>query len=191
MLQMSWRRGKDFELFYRQWVAFAYNIAYRMSGNHAEAEEIVQDTFIRVYRFVEKFKGGSLKSWLYRIVVNLSYTRLQKNKVRYLHEQPFEQNGEPEEEMQVDIVDESGDPGRQIDFKEMSEPVQQALNILPSEQKAILILSDIEGLTYQEISDIVQCPVGTVRSRLSRARNMFRNALKHYAVKGGRMSCRK
>lgn len=185
MLELGWQREKDFELFYSQWAAFIYNVAYRMCGNHIETEEIVQDTFIRVFRFVDRFRGGSLKSWLYRIVMNLSYTYLQRNKVRHLHEIPLDNEGEEKEDLFKDnFIDDTASPEQQIEKQEVTDKVQLALNSLPTEQKTVLILSDVEGLSYKEISTIVDCPVGTVRSRLARARKLFREALKHSRVKG-------
>lgn len=185
MLQISWQREKDFELFYTQWASFIYNVAYRMCGNHTETEEIVQDTFIRVFRFLNKFRGGSLKSWLYRIVMNLSYTYIQRNKVRHIHEIPLDHEGGEEKEdcMKECFIDNTATPEQQIEKKEVTDTVQFALNTLPAEQKAVLVLSDVEGLSYKEISNILDCPVGTVRSRLARARKLFREALQHSRIK--------
>ena len=185
MLELSWQREKDFELFYSQWAAFIYNVAYRMCGNHIETEEIVQDTFIRVFRFVDRFRGGSLKSWLYRIAMNLSYTYLQRNKVRHIHEISLDHDGGEEKEdlFKDNFIDNTASPEQQIEKQEITDTVQFALNLLPTEQKAVLILSYVEGLSYKEISNIVDCPVGTVRSRLARARKLFREALKHSRVK--------
>lgn len=177
MLHLNWQKDIDFELFYRQWVAFIYNVAYRIAGSHVEAEDLVQETFIRVFRFIKNFRGGSIKSWLYRIVINISYTTLQKNKIRHINETPLE-GTIGEDTLMEELPDKSGDPCYQIDYSQMSDTIQSAINSLPFEQKTILVLSDVEGLSYKEISDIAGCPVGTVRSRLSRARQMFIQAMK-------------
>jgi RNA polymerase sigma-70 factor (ECF subfamily) len=154
-----------------------YNFAYRLTGNEADASDLTQEAFIRVFRAWRSFKPGtSFRSWIYRIVTNLHRDELRRRKGRYHEEIP--DDNEPQE---------FGD-GRPLAIEPieeyvegyLSEPVAKALADLTDEQRQIVLLADLEGCSYEEIGEIVGCAVGTVRSRLHRARERLRNLLNRY-----------
>ncbi|HVN69597.1 MAG TPA: sigma-70 family RNA polymerase sigma factor [Candidatus Binatia bacterium] len=154
-----------------------YNFAYRLTRNEADARDLTQEAFIRVYKAWKSFKPGtSFLSWIYRIVTNLHRDELRRRKGRYLEEIP--EAGEPQEYG-------GGRPLAVAPIEEyveghLSEPVSKALAGLSSEQREIVLLADIEGCSYQEIGQIVGCSVGTVRSRLHRARGQLRKLVTRY-----------
>lgn len=152
----------------------AYNFAYRLTRNEADASDLTQEAFIRVFRAWKSFvPGTSFLSWIYRIVTNLHRDELRRRKGRYLEEIP--EDNAPQ--------DFGGDRPMAItpieDYVEaqMSESMAKALDALTPEQRAVLVLADIEEYSYQEIAEIVGCSIGTVRSRLHRARGQLRNLI--------------
>jgi RNA polymerase sigma-70 factor, ECF subfamily len=151
-----------------------YNYAYRLTQNEADAGDLTQEAFIRVYRAWRSFKPGtSFLSWIYRIVTNLHRDELRRRKGRYQEEIPEDHElqeyggGRP---LAVEPIEEYVE-------SQLSEPVSKALADLTTEQRQIVLLADVEGYSYQEIAEIVGCTVGTVRSRLHRARGQLRGLL--------------
>lgn len=148
-----------------------YNFAYRLTGNEADARDLTQDAYIRVYRAWRSFQPGtSFLSWIYRIVTNLYRDELRRRKGRYQEELP--EDNAPQEyggqkPLAVNPIDDyvSG---------QLGEPLAKALALLSPEQRQVIVLADIEEYSYQEIADIVGCSIGTVRSRLHRARAQLR-----------------
>lgn len=147
-----------------------YNFAFRLTHNEADARDLTQEAFLRVYRAWQSFKPGtSFLSWIYRIVTNLHRDELRRRKGRYLEEIPED-----------DTQYHSGDRPLAVapidDYVEslFSEPLAKALDELGAEQRQIVMLADVEGFSYHEIAGIVGCSVGTVRSRLHRARALLR-----------------
>lgn len=148
-----------------------YNFAYRLTRNEADASDLAQEAFIRVFRAWRSFEPGtSFLSWIYRIVTNLYRDELRRRKGRYQEEIP--EDNAPQEfggdrPLAVQPID---------DYVEaqMSETVSKALEALTPDQRAVLVLADIEEYSYQEIAEIVGCSIGTVRSRLHRARGQLR-----------------
>jgi RNA polymerase sigma-70 factor (ECF subfamily) len=148
-----------------------YNFAYRLTRNEADARDLTQDAFIRVYRAWRNFKPGtSFLSWIYRIVTNLYRDELRRRKGRYQDEIPEDRaagefgGGQPPAIQPIEEYVEGY----------LSEHVSKALSELAAEQRQIVLLADVEGCSYQEIGEIVGCSVGTVRSRLHRARGQLR-----------------
>ncbi|MBV8602499.1 MAG: sigma-70 family RNA polymerase sigma factor [Candidatus Eremiobacteraeota bacterium] len=148
-----------------------YNFAYRLTGNEADARDLTQDAFIRVYRAWRSFQPGtSFLSWIYRIVTNLHRDELRRRKGRFQEEIP--EDNAPQEfggqkPLAVHPIDDYVE-------RQLSEPLSRALRRLSSEQRQVIILADIEEYSYQEIADIMGCSIGTVRSRLHRARALLR-----------------
>jgi RNA polymerase sigma factor (sigma-70 family) len=148
-----------------------YNFAYRLTRNEADASDLTQEAFIRVFRAWKSFvPGTSFLSWIYRIVTNLHRDELRRRKGRYLEEIP--EDNAPQEfgggrPLAIQPID---------DYVEaqMSESMAKALDALTPEQRAVLVLADVEEYSYQEIAEIVGCSIGTVRSRLHRARGQLR-----------------
>ncbi|MBV8196816.1 MAG: sigma-70 family RNA polymerase sigma factor [Candidatus Eremiobacteraeota bacterium] len=155
----------------------AYNYAYRLTQNDADARDLTQDAFVRVYRAWRSFKPGtSFRSWIYRILTNLHRDELRRRKGRYPEELPSDdeshaRNGRP---LAVEPIEEYVDGY-------LSEPVSRALAALPAEQRRIVLLADIDDLSYQEIAEIVGCSIGTIRSRLHRARGQLRTLVTRYS----------
>jgi RNA polymerase sigma-70 factor (ECF subfamily) len=148
-----------------------YNFAYRLTRNESDASDLTQEAFIRVFRAWRSFKPGtSFLSWIYRIVTNLHRDELRRRKGRYQEEIP--EANEPQQFT-------SGRPLAVAPIEEfidgyLSEPVSKALSDLTAEQREIVLLADVEDFSYQEIGEIIGCSVGTVRSRLHRARGQLR-----------------
>jgi RNA polymerase sigma-70 factor, ECF subfamily len=154
-----------------------YNFAYRLTRNEADARDLTQEAYIRIYRAWRSFKPGtSFLSWIYRIVTNLYRDELRRRKVRYQEEIP--NDNQPQEfgggrPLAVQPIEEYLDGY-------LSEPLAKALESLTPEQRQIILLADVEDCSYQEIGEIVGCSVGTVRSRLHRARGQLRKLVTRY-----------
>jgi len=148
-----------------------YNFAFRLTGNEADARDLTQDAFIRVYRAWRSFQPGtSFLSWVYRIVTNLYRDELRRKKGRFLEELP-------EDSARQDYGGErplAVDPIEDYMAGQLGGPMQKALERLSSDQRQVIVLADIEEYSYQEIADIMGCSIGTVRSRLHRARALLR-----------------
>ena len=140
----------------------AYNLAYWLIRNASDAEDVVQDAFLRAFKYLDGFRGGSSRAWLLSIVRNASYDWLRANRKNETIEFDEELHG-PEQ-----VVSES-DPT--ITRTTEQEMVRQAIEELPVAYREVTILRELEGVPYKEIAKIVQVPVGTVMSRLARARN--------------------
>ncbi len=165
----------------------AYNVAYRIMGDTDAAADATQDAFVKAFKSIEQYKGGSFKSWLMRIVTNTCYDQL-----RYHKRRPTEalEGEEAEAEYTPHLIDDAEPPEEMALRHELGEMLQQAINLLPPEQRMVLILSDAEGFSYQEIADITASSLGTVKSRLNRARTKLRDILQqqellpaHYRLK--------
>jgi len=154
-----------------------YNFAYRLTGNEPDASDLTQEAFVRVFRAWRSFKPGtSFLSWIYRIVTNLYRDELRRRKGRYQEEIP--EANEPQQfgsgrPLAVQPIEEYIDGY-------LSEPVSKALSELTAEQRQIVLLADVDDFSYQEIGEIVGCSVGTVRSRLHRARGQLRKLVNRH-----------
>jgi RNA polymerase sigma-70 factor (ECF subfamily) len=157
------------------------NIAYRIIGNYDEACEMVQETFISAYKNIRGFKGkAKFSTWLYAICINLSRNRLRQVRTRQ-HREPYSVgNPIPLEDGQVAGDPPSSDPSPldRLEERDVQEKVQGCINALDAEFKEVIILRDIQGFSYDEISDMLKIPEGTVKSRLFRAREGMRDCLK-------------
>ena len=148
-----------------------YNFAYRLTGNEADARDLTQEAFIRVYRAWRSFQPGtSFLSWIYRIVTNLHRDELRRRKGRFQEEIP-EDNAPQEYGGSKPLAT---DPVEDYMADQLGGPLAKALAQLSPEQRQVIVLADIEEYSYQEIADIMGCSIGTVRSRLHRARALLR-----------------
>lgn len=158
----------------------AYNVAYRMTGNHTDAEDLTQETFLKAYRFFDKYKRDMpFENWLYRIMSNLFIDWLRrrpKAQVRSLDEPIRLEEGET----LLDLPDTAEGPESLALASELDGEMQAALNTLSEDFRLTVVLSDIEGLSYEEVSEVMGCSIGTVRSRLHRARRLLRDKLRSY-----------
>lgn len=172
-------RRDEFDKLVRRHQKHAYNVAYRMTGNHADAEDLTQEAFVRAFRFFGAYKRDwPFDNWLYKIMSNLfvdTLRRRPKARVQSL-DQPIE-NASKSDDVYLEIADHASNPEASIMRDELDEAVQAGLNSLPKEFRTAVILADIEGLSYEEISDVMNCSLGTVRSRLHRGRKMLRSKL--------------
>jgi len=160
----------------------AYNIAYRMTGNHADAEDLTQEAFIRAFRFFGQYKRElPFDSWLYKIMSNAfvdTLRRRPKAQIRSLDAPVATEDGEAF----LDIADPSDGPEDLVLSREMDSRIQSALGSMPEDFRLAVIYADIEGLSYEEIADAMSCSIGTVRSRLHRGRKLLRDRLKAYTA---------
>jgi RNA polymerase sigma-70 factor (ECF subfamily) len=156
----------------------AYNTAFRILGNHYDASDAVQEAFIKAFKAIRKFKGGSFKVWLLRIVTNACKDALRASKRRPTV--PLYPSASTQEGLELErtprLADEEN-PENYAERQELARLVQEAIDALPFDQKAVIVLADLEGLDYFEISETLGIPVGTVKSRLSRARAKVRDYL--------------
>ena len=161
-----------------------YNFAYHLTYNEEDANDLVQETFMKAFRFINSFDSGTnAKAWLFKILKNgfiNEYRKKKKepSKVDYediiAYQDADEDKGGVAYDLREDIFDDM-----------MGDEITIALNSLPIDFKTVILLCDIEGFTYEEISKIIDIPIGTVRSRLHRARNMLKESLRDYAAKMG------
>ncbi len=156
--------------------ARVYNLCYRMLGNPDAAADATQDTFLSAYQAIGRFRGGSLKAWLLRIATNACYDQLRRN-VRRPTQSLDEMMDDPDAPVDFPSNDRSGDPEARAEQAELRRDIGLALLELPDEQRMALVLSDIQGLSYEEIAEVTSSSLGTVKSRISRARFKMRDAL--------------
>ena len=144
----------------------AYNLARWLAGNDADAQDVVQEAYLRAFKFLNGFRGGDSRSWLLRIVRNAFYDLLKRNR--------REETGTQFDEEIHSADDETGMPDTSLLEKADHELVRTAIGDLPCEFREILVLRELEGFSYKEIADISGLPLGTVMSRLARAREHLR-----------------
>lgn len=161
-----------------------YNFAYRLTFEEDDAKDLVQDAFMKSYRFVESFQEGTnAKAWLFRILKNSFINDFRKkskepSKVDYQEVESFYNSDDVNKSITTDLRVES--------LKGMmGDEVSNALNALDEDFRTVIILCDLNGFKYDEMAKILDIPIGTVRSRLHRARNLLREKLKEYAQSMG------
>jgi RNA polymerase sigma-70 factor (ECF subfamily) len=151
-----------------------YNLAYRILGDPAAAADAAQDAFFSAFRALGQYRGGSFKAWLLRIVTNACYDQLRSKRRR-----PTDSLDDLD--VEADHVRYLRDPAEQpeefVERQELGRAIQEGLRTLPAEQRTIVVLSDIQGLDYQEIAEVEGVSLGTVKSRLSRGRAKLRDYL--------------
>jgi RNA polymerase sigma-70 factor (ECF subfamily) len=157
------------------------NIAYRMIGDYEAACEVVQDAFLQAYKAIRKFRGEArFSTWLCRIVINLSKNRIKQMKTRSEREGVSLDAPIETEDGQISHDPPAQEPSalEQMERKEIQTAVQVCINALEDDYREVLVLRDIQGLSYDEIGEILKVPGGTVKSRLFRARDALREGLK-------------
>jgi len=177
-------RHKEFEQQTLPHMEVLYNYALRMTGNKEDAKDLLQETFLKAYRFWDKFEQGTnLRAWLFRIMKN-TYINLYRKEAK----EPDKVDYEEIEGYYNLIRDQNSDDNdlqQKIFGQLLDDDVSKALESLPEEFRTVVILCDIEGLAYEEIAEFLQIPVGTVRSRLHRGRKLLYATLYNYAKKRG------
>jgi RNA polymerase sigma-70 factor (ECF subfamily) len=164
-----------------------YGAAYRLTRNARDAEDLVQDSLLRAYRFWDSFQQDSnCKAWLLRIVTNTFINEYQRKKRsrEVLDAATAEQTATDGVLVQATANDKQS-PQQVLLQQSVSDDVQRALDSLPDDFRTAVILCDMQGLSYKEIAEIMECPVGTVMSRLFRGRKLLAAALRDFAVNEG------
>jgi len=155
-----------------------HRLAYRLTGNAADAEDLTQDVFVRVFRSLDTYKPGTFEGWLHRVTTNLfldGARRRQRIRFDALSDERAER-----------LHSTVSAPHEQYADRTFDADVEAALAALPPDFRAAVVLCDIEGLSYDEIAEILDAKLGTVRSRIHRGRAMLRRSLAHRAPGGGR-----
>ncbi len=158
-----------------QYQGLAYNLAYRVLGDNDAAADVTQDSFVKAYKSLKQYRGGSFKAWILRIVTNTCYDYLRARQRRPASS--------------LDDLAEDADRAGELTYHgegpeehalraELSATIQMGIALLPADQRIALILSDVEGMSYQEIAEVTESELGTVKSRLSRARAKLRDYLR-------------
>jgi len=165
---------------YARYCRVVYTLAYQMVGNHNDADEIVQETFIRAFKNLHRLrKPGAFVSWLYQIAVNLSIDhRKLRTRRRML---PLDEQQDAMPGFELATSKRVKDPSQVLENKELLEQINEAIEALPAQQRAVVILPEIEGLSKKVISEVLQCSVVTVRTNLHHARKKLRKELIKYA----------
>jgi RNA polymerase sigma factor (sigma-70 family) len=158
--------------------ARVYRLAYRLTGNPHDAEDLTQEVFVRVFRSLSSYTPGTFEGWLHRITTNLFLDQARrKSKIRFDALADDADNRIPSRTSSPDV---------QVLDGLFDDDVESALAELPPDFRAAVVLCDIEGLSYEEIADVLGLKLGTVRSRIHRGRTMLRKALAHRAPSAGR-----
>jgi RNA polymerase sigma-70 factor (ECF subfamily) len=184
------RHERVFEEEFLPQIDALYTFAYHLTYNEEDANDLVQETYLKAYRFIDSYnEGTNAKAWLFRILKNAfinQYRKKSKQPTRVDYEEII--NYHDEEDTNYTSY---------LDLREemfqgmMGDEVTTAINSLPVDFRVVILLCDIEGFTYEEIAKIIDIPIGTVRSRLHRARNMLKDQLKVYAQSLGYKDKRK
>ena len=157
-----------------------YNFAFHLCYNEDDANDLVQETYLKAFRFIDKYlQGTNAKAWLFKILKNAFINQYRKKSKRptQVDYEEIATYHDSEDASYVDFFD----LREEIFQGMMGDEVTNAINALPIDFRTVILLCDIEGFTYEEISKIIDIPIGTVRSRLHRARNMLKERLTDYA----------
>jgi RNA polymerase sigma-70 factor, ECF subfamily len=177
---------REFDSLVQRYHKQAYNIAYRLTGNHADAEDLTQEAFVRAFRFFDNYRRDlPFENWLYRIISNLFVDDLRRKPKARIHslDAPVGGDSSGESNAFFEIPDTRENPERVVLHEELDEQIQKALASLPPDFRMTVILADIEGMSYEEISETMRCSLGTVRSRLHRGRKLLRAKLAGFGLK--------
>jgi RNA polymerase sigma-70 factor (ECF subfamily) len=166
-----------FEMLIEAYQKKVFNLAYRIIGNYDDANDLAQEAFIRIFRSISGFRGqSSFSTWIYRITTNVCLDEIRKRKnksVQYLDEDIQTDDGE----MQRQIISDDPLPEEIAERKELRAAINDSLGELKEEYRIIITLRDIQGMSYEEIAKVLDCPTGTVKSRINRARQALKNVL--------------
>jgi RNA polymerase sigma-70 factor (ECF subfamily) len=158
-----------------------FNTALRILGDEDQAADATQDAFISAFKSISSFRGGSFKAWLMRTVTNASYDELRRRKRRPTT--PLEPDTDDGDEMDSPrwLADPNMTPDQQAEADEVEHALQHCLDNLPLEFKTVVVLADIQGMDYTEVAASIRVPLGTIKSRLARARLRLRECLQGFA----------
>jgi RNA polymerase sigma-70 factor (ECF subfamily) len=173
----------DLDAFNRLVIAYqdnVYNTALRILGDEDLAADASQDAFISAFRSITSFRGGSFRAWLLRTVTNACYDELRRRKRRPTV--PLEPQTDDDEEVETPrwLADTSMSPEQKAEAVELEHAIQHCLDGLPEDFRTVVVLADLQGLDYAEISTAAHVPLGTIKSRLARARLRLRECLQSF-----------
>lgn len=178
------RDQEAFDALVRRHSSHAYQIAYSFLNNREDAEEVVQDAFVRIYRHLVRFRGDAeFTTWMYRIVTNLCNNKYRWNKVRGAGrnlsvDAPIQmRNGSGDGPPRMELPDDRMRPDREVAFVELRDRVEKAMATLPEVYRQAVLLRNVKQLDYDQIAVLLNCAVGTVKSRINRGRELLRKAL--------------
>ena len=156
-----------------------YSVALRMAKNASEAQDLVQDAYLRAFRFFDRFeKGTNFKAWLFKILKNVYINKYRKESRRPQMVEISSAEG-------LNELQGSTTPEDEIFNKLLDDDVTSAMDALPEDFRLAIMLADLDGLSYKDVAEILECPIGTVMSRLHRGRKLLRNSLYEYAKARG------
>ena len=166
----------------RKYSGRAYQIAYGVLGNRQDAEEIAEDTFIKIYHALPDFRGdAAFTTWMYRIALNLARNKYQWNKARAAGrhvsiDAPLE-GSEEDDDRRLEIPDATLPPDQMAAYNELDKELNAQLEQLPEVYREALVMRNIQEMSYEQIADLLKCKMGTVKSRIARARDELKKRL--------------
>ena len=173
----------DLDAFNRLVLAYqdqTYNLAFRLLGEDASAQDATQIAFINAYQAIKSYRGGSFRAWILRILTNVCYDELRRQKRKPTEDlNPVDADTGEEMEDPAWLSDDSQSPAEHVEQQELEKAIQNCLGGLPEEFRTVIVLVDVQGMDYQEASEVVRSPLGTVRSRLARARQRVQDCLQN------------
>ncbi len=167
---------RAFNLLVERYQVRLYNLCYRMLGDHDAAADVTQDAFMSAFRNIRRYRGGSFAAWIMRIATNACYDQLRVRQRRPTTS--IDALLDDEEHAPRQFEDQTEPPDERSLRNELAGEIQRSLNALEPDQRLVVIMSDIQGFSYDEISTATGWPLGTVKSRLSRGRAQLRNLLR-------------
>jgi RNA polymerase sigma-70 factor (ECF subfamily) len=184
LTQQEVRKQEDFEEEIIPHLDAMYNFALRLTSDPNDAEDLVQDTIVKAFRFFSSYeKGTNAKAWLFRILKN-SYINNYRKKSKQPNQVDYDEVSSFYETIRADRTDTSDLEDRM--FRDLiDDDITSALEELPEDFRTVVLLCDVEGFTYEEIANMLDVPIGTIRSRLHRGRNLLKSQLMSYAEKRG------
>jgi len=180
------RTKGEFEELALQHLDPMYSAALRLTKNERDAEDLVQDTFLRAYRFFDKFeRGTNMKAWLFKILTNTFINRYRRRVKERTVVEGSERDTVHDRFISRDATEYAANPEQYFFDRLLSDDILGAIDSLPIDFRLVVILADLQEFSYKEIAEILGCPVGTVMSRLYRGRKLLQKMLRRYAGESG------
>ena len=177
---------RNFEAAAMPYLDALYNTAYRMTRNAQDAEDLIQETYLKAYKYYDKFEEGTnLKAWLFKILKNTFINSYRKAQLQPPQSDFADIEESFESQISEDVSRQIRNPEEELLENVLDEDVQRAVDKLPQDYRMVVLLADLEGFSYKEISDILEIPVGTVMSRLYRGRRLLEAEMLRYAREHG------